>query len=100
MHTSTGQSRSQRRRGHRQVASFGVGAALLIAGCSPPTPSTPPASTGAGATPPPASSTGSPALKPINQAALQSTVDQTIRELLVPGAVVVLRTPQGNFTVT
>src|SRR5215470_37669 len=41
-----------------------------------------------------------PALKPIDQAALQSTVDKTARELPVPGAVVVLRTPQGEFTVT
>ena len=43
---------------------------------------------------------GSPALKPIDQAALQATVDTTAAELLVPGAVVVLSTPQGEFTVT
>ena len=54
----------------------------------------------AGATAPPASTAGSPALKPIDQAALQATVDTAVRELLVPGAVVVLRTPQGEFTVT
>src|SRR5262249_43765748 len=34
----------------------------------------------------------------IDQAALQSLVDTTIKELLVPGAVVLLRTPQGDFT--
>src|SRR5262249_26955562 len=36
----------------------------------------------------------SPALKPISQTALQDLVDSTARELLVPGAVVLLRTPQ------
>src|SRR5262245_33176763 len=78
-----GQSLSRRRRGHRQIASFLVGAALLIAGCSiVRIPSTQTAS----------------ALKPIDQAALQSLVDTTIKELLVPGGVVLLRTPQGVFT--
>src|SRR5262247_2343588 len=78
-----GQSLSRRRRGHRQNANFLVGAALLIAGCSiVTTPSTQTAS----------------ALKPIDQAALQSLVDTTIKELLIPGAVVLLRTPQGDFT--
>src|SRR4029453_19242543 len=42
----------------------------------------------------------SPALKPIDPAALQTTVDATAKELLVPGAVVILPTPQGKFTVT
>jgi D-alanyl-D-alanine carboxypeptidase len=37
-------------------------------------------------------------LKPIDQAALQSLVDTTIKELLVPGPVVLLRTPQDDFT--
>jgi D-alanyl-D-alanine carboxypeptidase len=78
-----GQSLSRRRRGHRQIANFLVGAVLLIAGCSSvTTPSTQTAS----------------ALKPIDQVALQSLVDKTIKELLVPGAVVLLRTPQGDFT--
>jgi D-alanyl-D-alanine carboxypeptidase len=40
------------------------------------------------------------ALKPIDAAALQTTLDATARELLVPGAVVILSTPQGRFTVT
>src|SRR5436190_9069669 len=39
------------------------------------------------------------ALKPIDKAALQTLVDTTARELLVPGAVVLLCTPQGEFTV-
>ena len=41
-----------------------------------------------------------PALKSIDQAALQTTVDATARELLVPGALVLLSAPQGTFTVT
>src|SRR5436853_244503 len=40
------------------------------------------------------------ALKPIDQAALQTMVDATARELMIPGAVVLLRTPQGEFTVS
>lgn len=71
------------RRWHLYVASFLCGAGLLIAGCS--TVPTPSAQTASG-------------LKQIHQAALQSLVDTTIKELLVPGAVVFLRTPQGDFT--
>src|SRR5258707_717678 len=63
----------------RADASLLVGVALLIAGCSRPS---------------------SSALRPIDQAALQTMVDTTAKELLVPGAVVLLRTPQGEFTVT
>src|SRR5437764_3677086 len=40
------------------------------------------------------------ALKAIDKAALQTLVDTTARELLIPGAVVLLRTPQGEFTVS
>jgi D-alanyl-D-alanine carboxypeptidase len=101
MRTFIGQSRTRRRRGHFQVASVVAGAALLVAGCSTTTTSsTSTASTGARATTPPGSSAGSSALKPIDRAALQATVDLTAKELLVPGAVVILRTPQGEFTVT
>src|SRR5438132_4949918 len=67
----------------RAGASFLVGVAFLIAACSRP-----------------GSTTGSSALKPIDQAALQTMVDTTAKELLIPGAVVLLRTPQGEFTVT
>src|SRR2546430_2256725 len=67
----------------RAGASLLVGVALLIAACSRP-----------------GSTTGSSALKPIDQAALQTMVDRTAKELLIPGAVVLLRTPQGEFTVT
>src|SRR5881394_4162909 len=61
----------------RADASLLVGVALLIAGCSRPS---------------------SSALKPIDQAALQRMVETTAKELLIPGAVVLLRTPQGEFT--
>ena len=67
----------------RAGASLLVGVALLIAACSRP-----------------GSTAGSSALKPIDQAALQTMVDTTAKELLIPGAVVILRTPQGEFTVT
>ena len=91
----------RRRRGHLQVVSFLLGVALLVAGCSTvSTPSTRTASTPtlpvASATPPP----GSSALKPIDQDALQTTVNTTAQELLVPGAVVFVRTPQGEFAAT
>ena len=39
------------------------------------------------------------ALKPISRPALQRVIDATAREMLIPGAVVLLRTPQGNFTI-
>jgi len=59
-----------------------VGVALLTAACSRP-----------------GSTAGPSALKPIDQAALQTMVDMTAKELLIRGAVVLLRTPQGQFTV-
>jgi len=40
------------------------------------------------------------ALKPIDKSALQTMVARTAKELLIPGALVLLRTPQGEFTVT
>ena len=46
--------------------------------------------------------TGSPptpsALKTIDPAAFQAVVDAAAKKLLVPGALVLLRTPQGTFT--
>jgi len=48
----------------------------------------------------PGAAAPSSALKPINQGALQTLVDDTAKELLVPGAVVLLRTPQGEFVAT
>src|SRR5579863_6927668 len=40
------------------------------------------------------------ALRPISQAALQTMLDGSARKLLIPGAVILLRTPQGEFTAT
>jgi D-alanyl-D-alanine carboxypeptidase len=39
-------------------------------------------------------------LKPIDRTALQNTVDTTAKKLMVPGAMVLLRTPQGEFIVS
>lgn len=69
----------------RAAAIWMVGAVgLIAAGCG-------------GSSSSPANSS---ALKPIDRAALQTLVDTTARELLIPGAVVLLRTPQGTFTAT
>ena len=38
-------------------------------------------------------------LMQIDQVALQKTVDKAIKELMVPGAMVLLRTPQKEFIV-
>jgi D-alanyl-D-alanine carboxypeptidase len=67
----------------RAYASLAVGIVILLAACSRP-----------------GSTAGSSGLKPIDQSVLQTMVDTTARELLVPGAVVFLRTPQGEFTAT
>jgi D-alanyl-D-alanine carboxypeptidase len=48
----------------------------------------------------PNSNVGTSTLKPIDQAALQSMLNNTARELLIPGALIFLRTPQGEFTVS
>ena len=45
----------------------------------------------------PCATAQSSALKPIDPAALQTTLEATAKELLIPGAVVLLRTPQGEF---
>jgi D-alanyl-D-alanine carboxypeptidase len=71
-----------------QAASLLLGAALLSTAATGANPSTP------------AASTSTAALKPISQVALQTMVDAAARELLIPGAVVLLRTPQGEFTAT
>jgi D-alanyl-D-alanine carboxypeptidase len=43
---------------------------------------------------------GSSALNPIDQVALQAVVDAAAKELLIPGAMVFLSTPEGKFTVS
>ena len=81
----TGRLRRQRRR-HRQIGSVLVGAGLLVAACS------------GGTTPATGAVPAGSGLKPIEPAALQTAVDKTVQDLLIPGAVVLLRTPQGDFT--
>jgi D-alanyl-D-alanine carboxypeptidase len=85
MHTLIEPSSWRRPHGHRRVASALVGAALVSAGLA----------TEAGAAEAPPARAG---LRPINQRALQALVNKTGRELGLPGAVVRLRTPQGELT--
>lgn len=67
-----------------------VCAVLVIAGCWAPAST---GSTQAGAAP-----SGSSPLNTIDLAALQATVEAAAREMMIPGAVVEVRTPQGEFT--
>jgi len=70
-------------------------AAIVMSGCT----SAPSTTTGSKTT---TTTTGSaaaaPALKPIDQTALQAAVEKATKEMLVPGAVVLIRTPQGSYT--
>jgi len=91
MRSGVGRCRSPRGRGSVLVTGLAVCVVLLIAGCST-TASSP--STASPATTP----SGSSPVKTIDLAALRATVDATAKELLVPGAVVEVRTPQGDFT--
>lgn len=76
-------------------------AAMLLTACvrraSPPNATTSPV---VSTTAQPGATTAAAGLKQIDQAALQTMLNTTARELLIPGAVVLLRTPQGVFTVT
>ncbi|MEV7723374.1 serine hydrolase domain-containing protein [Streptomyces sp. NPDC087917] len=66
------------------VAPVAGGAPAVTARAADPTPPGPPAAT-------------SSALKTIDPAALRSAVERMTKELGVPGAIVLLRTPQGTF---
>lgn len=77
------------------------GVTLLIAGFSGvATASTPPTLADGGAVPVPGTTARSTALKPISQAALQTMLDTTAKEFWVPGAMILLRAPQGEFEVS
>ncbi|GAA1216620.1 serine hydrolase domain-containing protein [Pseudonocardia alaniniphila] len=92
MQTGIGESRRRHRRG--RLMRLAVCAVLLAtAGCAA---NSTPESTGSAPTA--TAPAGPSVLKTIDPAALQATVDATAKELLIPGAVVVLRTPQGDFT--
>src|SRR3954447_8098567 len=77
-----------------RIAGLATCVALVMVGCS----STPGPTTtvGMGTTTATGSAPTPSALKPIDPAAFQTVVDAA-KKLLVPGAVVVLRTPQGNY---
>ncbi|MFC9790871.1 serine hydrolase domain-containing protein [Rhodococcus sp. NPDC127528] len=93
------EERAPSRRAGRIVA-LGACVALLVAGCSrtsgPTTVETSHGSPSGSVTVTGAAPTGS-ALNRIDPVALQAAVDAAAKELLVPGAVVQLRTPQGSF---
>jgi D-alanyl-D-alanine carboxypeptidase len=82
------------RRGRAFTLAAGLTASLVLvlAGCS----------TGGAASPTAAVAVttpgGSSVLKTIDPAALRATVEATARELMIPGALVDVRTPQGRFT--
>lgn len=65
-------------------------AALVVSGCLA-------TATAASAGPPPAPP---PVIKKIDPSVLQATVDSAAREMMIPGVVVEVRTPQGRFTAT
>src|ERR687883_358427 len=94
MRSVVGRRRFPRGRGSVQVTGLAVCVVLVIAGCSANSSRASTGSAQAGAT----TSSGSSPLKTIDPAALQATVDATAKELMIPGAVVEVRTPQGDFT--
>jgi D-alanyl-D-alanine carboxypeptidase len=77
----------------KRIAGLAVCVAVLVIGCSSTTePTTVSSPTTATSATPPAS-----ALKPIDPKAFQAVVEAAAKELMVPGAMVLLRTPQGDF---
>ncbi|MER5322435.1 serine hydrolase domain-containing protein [Streptosporangium roseum] len=85
------------------MALLAPGAALLIASYALPSEASLTALSDASATPAPTASASGltlPALKPIDPAVFQSAVERAAKKLMVPGAVVLLRTPQGTFRAT
>ena len=88
------EGRRSRKARPARIAGLAACFALLIASCSSTTePTTAPQATTTATSSAP---TGS-ALKPIDPTAFQAVVDAAAKELMVPGAMVVLRTPQGIF---
>jgi len=80
----------------KRIAGLAVCVAVLVVGCSSTAETTtvsPTTTTTATSAAPSAS-----ALKPIDPKAFQAVVDAAAKKLMVPGAMVLLRTPQGNFT--
>ena len=103
MRTTSDERRRSRKARPTRIAGLAACVALLIASCSftsGPTTTAPPG-TPIGSQPATRTAIGSgpmrSALKPIDAAAFQAVIDGAAKKLMVPGAVVVLRTPQGNF---
>lgn len=87
----------------RRMALLAPGAALLIASCALPSETSLMALSDASVTPAPTASASDPtpsALKPVDPAVFQSAVERAAKKLMVPGAVVLLRTPRGTFRAT
>lgn len=77
-----------------RIASATTWAALVLAACA----STPSTTTDSGSATTPGSPSASSALKPIEEVALRAVVEKAVSDMLVPGAVVAIRTPQGSYT--
>ena len=77
-----------------RIAGLAACIVALVAGCSSTTEPTTASSTTTTAT----SAAPASALKTIDPNAFQAVVDAAATKLMVPGAMVLLRTPQGNFT--
>ncbi|MEV8533834.1 serine hydrolase domain-containing protein [Streptomyces sp. NPDC051211] len=90
------------RAARRRAAVLAPGAAVLIVVCglppAAPVASAAPVAMASAADPTPSPTVPSAALKPIDPAALQSAVEQAAKKLMVPGTVVLLRTPQGTLS--
>lgn len=99
--TFIGRSRAQSCSKHLHLVCSPLIVVLLAAGCGAQA-STHIASTTAtlpAAVVDPHTRAETPALKHIDRAALQAMLDTTAKEMLIPGAVILLRTPQGEFSV-
>ncbi|MFF4297365.1 serine hydrolase domain-containing protein [Streptomyces vinaceus] len=91
-------------RARRNTALLAPCVALLIAGAGTPLGPSAQALAGPSPTPVPAATMTAPAptripppLKPIDPVAFRATVERAAKKLSVPGAVVLLRTPQGTY---
>ncbi len=84
-----------------RIAALAACVALLIASCSftsgPTTTASSRAPSSSRTTTAISSAPKQSALKPIDASAFQAVIDGAAKKLMVPGAVVVVRTPQGNF---
>lgn len=76
------------------VAAAALVIAVVLTACTSSPPSTPAVSSAASADAP------RPTLKPLDKAALTATFEKLAKELGQPGAALLIRTPQGEFTAT